>query len=160
MSSSVGACVADAILLSTTPGSVWDSGTWTPASSATEGTAAGRTWASWDQVGAVDCHLFRLTVTLPACGFDAVRLSSPWFEGVPINDNLYVVVGGTTAWYGGTSYGGASGTGPAEVDYWMAGTIADLDRSLFVEGENEILVVTEEYASWGGLGYLEASLVE
>ena len=156
----VGACTGETIGLPTYADNVWDSGTYTPASSAVDGSAAGRTWASWNQVGTVDCHLFRLTVTLPSCGYSAVRLSSPWFAGVPINDNLYVIVGGSTIWYGGTSYAGAPGTGPAEVDYWMAGSIADLDAALFVQGENDILIVTEEYASWGGMGFLEVQLVE
>ncbi len=155
---SIGSCIGDAIALPTSPAWVWDSGDYTPPGSATEGTAAGRIWASWDQVNSIDCHFFRLTVDVPACGFTAIRLSSPWFLGVPINDNVYIVVDGATIWSGGTTLGGGGG-GPAEVDYWMAGTIADLDASLFTVGSNEIDIVTEEYASWGGLGYLEPTLV-
>lgn len=159
MAGSMGECLGAALALPTDGGWVWDSGDYTPAGWEVDGLAAGRTWASWDQAGSVDCHLFRLTVTLPECPYSAVRIASPWFTGVPINDNLYIFVDGVEAWRSGTSYDGVSGAGPREVDTWMGGTIPDLPAEFFVPGEQEILLVTEEYASWGGLGYLEATLL-
>ncbi len=152
----VGACVGDALMLPTDAAVVWDDGTYTPPSSAADGLADGRSWASWDQVG-VDCHLFRLTLEIPECPFGAVALRSPWYRGVPINDNFYVVIDNAIVAVDGTSYGVGYG-GPLEVDTYLADP-SEIDASWFEPGTNEILIVTEEYASWGGLGFVEPRLV-
>ncbi|MFZ5478025.1 MAG: hypothetical protein ACOZNI_14720 [Myxococcota bacterium] len=157
--SSVGTCIAAAIALPTDPSWVWDSGDYTPTSSAEDGWASGRTWASWDQVNAVDCHLIELTVEVPDCGeYGALRIASPWYSGMPINDNLYVVVDGSVVYTSGTSYGAGHG-GPAETDTWMAEGV-EIPLVSLSPGTNTVQLVVEEIASWGGLGYLEPTLVQ
>lgn len=153
----IGACLADAAALPTSTSLVWDDGVYTPSASAADGITAGRSWASWDQVG-TDCHLFRLRVQIPTCPFTELRVSSPWYEGVPINDNLYVLVGGVELVRDGTSYGVGYG-GPAEVDTYLMEPVRVPSGWLTPGTENEILFVTEEYAAWGGMGMLEAELV-
>lgn len=157
LATGTGTCMADALRLATAPTGVWDDGVYTPPTSAADGTAAGRSWASWDQVG-TDCHLFRLRVQIPSCPFTAVHLQSPWYVGIPINDNLYVYAGGVEIARDGTGYGVGYG-GPAEVDTYLMDPV-DVPASVLTPGaENEILLVTEEYAAWGGLGYMDVSLV-
>jgi hypothetical protein len=152
----VGDCIADALLLPTDPADVWDDGVYTPPAWAADGLAHGRSWASWDQWG-VDCHLFRMTIDVPSCPFSSIRLSSPWYAGIPANDNLYVYINNTAVWYGGTSYGVPRG-GPLEVDTYL-NPILDFPARFFEPGANELLIVAEEYAAWGGLGYVEPILV-
>lgn len=154
-----GTCIADALALPTDPAWVWDSGDYTPAVSAADGLAAGRTWASWDQVNTVDCHLIELEVTVPECGdFGALQIASPWYSGIPINDNVYVVVDGVVVLQSGTTLGAGHG-GPAETDTWMAEG-AEIPVVALSPGVNVVQFVVEEYASWGGLGYLEPRLVK
>ncbi|MDP6934592.1 MAG: hypothetical protein QGG40_16840, partial [Myxococcota bacterium] len=124
-----------------------------------EAVADGRRWASWDQEGEVDCHHLALTIELPPCDWSALRLSSPWMDGVAINDNLYVLVDGETIWTGGTSYGLTNGDGPIETGGWMASQITLLPAELLGEGLVTIDLVVEEREEWGGMGYIEPSLV-
>lgn len=154
-----GACVPEALALPTDPSWVWDSGDYTPAASAADGLAAGRVWASWDQVNTVDCHLLELTVEVPTCGdYGALQIASPWYDGIPINDNVYVVVDGVIVLQSGTTLGAGHG-GPAETDTWMAEG-AEIPIVSLSPGTNVVQFVVEEYASWGGLGYLEPTLVK
>jgi hypothetical protein len=155
--SSVGTCMADALALPTYPDDVWDNGTYTPASNSADGLAAGRMWASWDQVYTVDCHLFQLTVEVPDCAeYSTLRLDNPWYDGIPINDDVYVYVDGVQLLAAGTQLG-AGHAGPAETDTWMAEAV-EIPLVSLSPGTNVIDVVVEEIASWGGLGYLEPSL--
>ena len=156
---SIGTCVAAAVALPTYPGSVWDTGSYTPSDLALEGTDAGRIWASWDQEGEVDCHHLTLTLELPPCEWSALQLSSPWFEGVPINDNVYLVVDGAPVWTGGTDYGLTNGGGPSETGGWLAGEIIQISAELLGEGLQTLDFVVEEREEWGGMGFIEPSLV-
>ena len=155
----LGACMGAASVLETFPDMVWDSGTYTPDDRRDEGLSAARSWASWDQLAAVDCHLFSLTIELPACGWSGVELTSPWFGGVPINDNLYVLVDGVLVWEGGTSYGIVNGDGPAETDGWLESPIEALPATLLGSGVVTIDLVVEEHEQWGGMGFIEPVLV-
>ncbi|MFZ5477592.1 MAG: hypothetical protein ACOZNI_12520 [Myxococcota bacterium] len=152
----VGACVADALALPTSTSNVWDTGDHTPDSAET-GRDAGRTWASWDQRHTVDCHLVELTVEIPSCGdYGALRIASPWFDGMPINDNIYVMFDGAVILTSGTSYD-AGREGPAETDLWLAEAV-EIPLMDLEPGTNTVQIVVEEYDTWGGLGYLEPSL--
>lgn len=154
---SLGTCTAAALALPTEAAEVWDDGVYTPAEYAADGLAAGRHWASWDQVNPVDCHLFQLTVEVPACpAASSLRLVSPWFDGAPINDDVYVYVDGVAVLSAGTSLGAAQ-NGPMETASWMAEPL-DIPLTLLSPGTHVLDLVVQEYAGWGGLGYLEPTL--
>lgn len=156
VAAAVGVCIPAAIGLPVTAPTVWDDGDDTPPGWFEDGLAAGRSWASWDQVG-VDCHHFQLVIDVPACPYDEIVVDSPWFEGVPINDNLYVMVDGVERYRAGTSYAFGYG-GPMEVDTYLTEPIR-LRPDWLTPGVNTIDIVVEEYAAWGGLGFLEAVLI-
>jgi len=156
----VGTCIGAALALPTYTDWVWDDGDYTPAASAADGHASGRHWASWALgVGdPVDCHLFELEVDVPTCGdYTTLRLSSPWYDGVPINDNIYVYKDGVQITVNGTSYDSVHTGGPPETDSWIAPHV-ELPTIELSPGLNRIQIVAEEYAGWGGFGYLEPSL--
>jgi hypothetical protein len=155
----IGTCVAEAAALPTFPGEVWDTGMYTPADLAAEGIEDGRTWASWDQQGDVDCHHLSLRVRLPPCEWSALQLSSPWFEGVAINDNLYLVIDGTAVWTGGTDYDLVNGSGPSETGGWMVGEVIEISASVLGEGLQTLHFVVEEREEWGGMGFIEPTLI-
>ncbi len=152
----VGACMGVALARPMLNPVVWDDGDFTPVGWFEDGIANGRSWASWDQVG-VDCHHFQVAIEVPSCPFTSVVFKSPWFEGIPINDNLYVYVGSKELYRAGTSYGFDYG-GPMEVDTYLIPQVEILEADL-VPGTNLIDFVVEEYASWGGLGFVEPEVV-
>lgn len=155
----VGTCIAAALALPTSTSWVWDNGDYSPPDATAEALAAGRSWASWDQVYSIDCHLFELEVEVPECGdYGALQVASPWFDGIPINDNIYVVVDGAVVLQAGTDYGAGRG-GPVEVDYWLAEHV-EIPLISLSPGTNIVDFVVEERVVSGGLGYLEPQLVE
>jgi hypothetical protein len=140
----VGCGLSAGLALPTSPGNVWDGGT----------------YASWGQTHAVDVWHFKATFTLPDDLDPATAtgvLHDPYYASdiIPINDNLYVFVNGVHQFTGGTNYGASRSGGIPETDGWYVGAAM---LSGFKAGENVIDVVTEERASWGGLGYLELRL--
>ena len=155
----IGTCISDALAIPTSSDQVWDSGTNTPEELLEEGVTSGRSWASWDQLSEVDCHHFTLTVDLPSCDWSELELTSPWLDGIAINDNLYIIVQGETFWAGGTSYDLVNGSGPAETGGWMAEQFPALPADLLGDGEVTIDLILEEREEWGGLGFLEPVLI-
>ena len=158
---------------------VWDNGAYhTP-----PGTPTGN-FASWNYKGVVgtqgpsygssygsDLRRFRTTFTMPdGCSVTGGTLSTAGFDGIPINDNVYVFVNEDLVFWGGTrasalpTFEGMSGiqalrgaADPPETDRWyIPGTLPPLTN--LVGGTNYIDVFTEENERWGGLGELVMSL--
>lgn len=161
---------------------VWDNGTYhTP-----PGTPSGN-FASWNYKGTVgtegpnydgtygsDLRRFQAEFTAPSeCTVTGGTLSAVSFDGIPINDNVYVFVNEDLIFWGGTrvytgemssTFQGVTGaaaargtTSPAETDRWyIPGTLPALTN--LTSGTNAIDVFTEENERWGGLGELVLSL--
>ncbi len=147
-----------ALQLATYPQNVWDNGTWTPAGNK-NAVPPGYQWASWSQKYGVDVRHFKATFTFPS-EIDPTTavgvIYDPYYvpDSIPINDNLYIYVNGVRTWHGGTSYGASRAWDFAyETDGWYIPNGASVNG--FITGTNVIDVLTEEYATWGGLGYLE-----
>ncbi|MEK7277312.1 MAG: IS21 family transposase, partial [Chloroflexota bacterium] len=136
----IGAGVSAGLQLPTYPENVWDQGT----------------WAYWPQRTAVDIRHFKATFTFPV-GLDPattqLKLYYPYYpsDAIPINDNLYVYVNGVHQFTGGTSYNAGRCCG-FPTDGWYIPDGVTLTG--FQADTNTIDIITEEYANWGGLGYL------
>jgi len=158
---------------------VWDNGAYHTA----PGTPTG-SFASWNYKGVIgtqgpsydpsygsDLRRFHATFTMPdGCTVTGGTLSTVGFDGIPINDNVYVFVNEDLIFWGGTranvlpTFEGMSGiqalrgaTDPPETDRWyIPGTLPPLTN--LVSGTNRIDVFTEENERWGGLGELVMSL--
>lgn len=158
---------------------VWDNGAY----HIPPGTPSG-SFASWNYEGVVgtqgpsydpaygsDLRRFHADFTMPdGCTVTGGTLSTVGFDGIPINDNVYVFVNEDLIFWGGTranvlpAFEGMSGiqalrgtTDPPETDRWyIPGTLPPLTN--VISGTNGIDVFTEENERWGGLGELVLSL--
>lgn len=159
---------------------VWDNGTY----HIPPGVPSETSWASWNYHGVVgeegpsydgssDLRRFQATFTMPSeCTVTGGTLSTAGFDGIPINDNVYVFVNEELIFWGGTrvytgeitSFQGMTGVpaargtdSPAETDNWyIPGTLPALTNLTI--GMNAIDVFTEENERWGGMGELMLSL--
>lgn len=160
---------------------VWDNGIYhTPPGTPTGSYASwnykgilGVEGPGWDQNYGSDLRRFQATFDMPdGCIVTGGKLSTIGFNGIPINDNVYVFVDGDLIFWGGTRvnqipdglFQGMAGiqalrgsTQPAETDRWyIPGTLPALTN--LTTGTNYIDVFTEENERWGGIGELFLSL--
>ncbi len=138
-------------------------------------------WAKWPFTSGIwgqTQQLFKTTLDLPACSaalLSEVRLVNKYNPAsgpiLSINDDLYVWVNGAAAAAGGS--GPASGrtvhsswdgkfsvashppdSNAVETDYWRIVNGLQLPTALFQAGSNQISVLTDDIAAWGGLGHV------
>lgn len=143
---------------------------------------SGDFWAKWNYQGSFPAHVqqwFKTTLNMPACTdspLTEVLLVNKYNpESGPIlsiNDGIYVWVNGVMARAGGNGrlgyYTGDTlpawasmytpsirmpGYAAAETDYQLIPGGLPLPPSLFQVGDNQIHVLTDDIAAWGGLGH-------
>jgi len=161
---------------------VWDNGTYhTPPGTPSDNFASwnykgfvGTEGPSYDSTYGSDLRRFNAEFEMPGeCTVTGGTLSAVSFDGIPINDNVYVFVNEDLIFWGGTrvytgqmssTFQGMTGASalrgtvsPAETDRWyIPGTLPALTN--LTSGTNDIDVFTEENERWGGLGELVLSL--
>lgn len=154
---------------------VWDGPSTNGNGVSIPGFVPGDFWAKWPFSGGVVQQWFKTTVDLPACTaalLGEVRLVNKYNPDsgpiLSINDDLFVWVNGAPAAAGGNAASGSldpswsgkfsassQAAGQAvETDYWRIVNGIVLPPAQFQAGSNQINVLTDDIAGWGGLGHV------
>ncbi|MCL6592063.1 MAG: carbohydrate binding domain-containing protein [Firmicutes bacterium] len=111
--------------------------------------------AYWEHYGGVTQWWFKARVFVPL-GTTSVIMRDPYKSGgiIPINDDLYVYVNGK--YMGARHAGGARNMSMCpESDGWYDSPL-NLSSAPWIQGAwNDVGILVEEIAYWGGMGYLE-----
>jgi hypothetical protein len=130
---------------------------------------AGVDWASWPWYGGSKYQVrhFQATFTLPTGLHNVVGfiLFSPYYTAygdiIPINDNAYFYLNGTSIGIKGIDYGALNNLPCHETDGWNTnGAFGAVSVAALVPGLNVLDMVAEERLSGGGTSRLNVKLLD